>query len=79
MATWHEEMAAAVNLRKKAINGVRRWQEKKRLAEEQIEALSAQRVTEDAPLPAAAVNNDGALLDAELQPLFGITTEPVQA
>lgn len=75
MGTWHEEMAEAVALRKKAINGVLRWQGKKLEAERKIDTLSAQRQIEDAPIPAAAVNDDGALLSPDLHATFGITSE----
>lgn len=40
-ATWHDEMAEAVALRRKAMNGVARWQEKLVEAEQAIEQLSA--------------------------------------
>lgn len=76
MATWHEELAEAVKVRDKAIRGVLRWQEKKHEAEARIDALSAQRKTDDLP-PAveAPVTDYGVLIDADLNPAFGITAD----
>ena len=73
VATWHEQMAEAVNLRKKAINGVQRWQKKIHEAEEMIEQLSTKRQElEDGPVPAAVIDDT---VISEMQPLFGITTQ----
>ena len=72
MGTFHDEMAAAVNLRKKAINGVLRWQAKRQEAEARIEELSSQLQAVENGVP-AAVTEDGALISADLKPVFGIS------
>ena len=75
MATWHEEVAEAVKARDKAIRGVLRWQAKKHDAEKRIDELSILRKTDDAPVPAAALNEDVPLLTTEMHPVFGITAD----
>lgn len=73
VGTFHEELADAVKMRQKAINGVVRWQAKKAEAEARIEELSAQRqAAEEAPIPVAATE-DGALISPTLAPTFGIS------
>lgn len=73
MGTFHDQLADAVKLRQKAINGVLRWQKKKHEAEALIEQLSNQRqAAEEGPVPISA-EEEVALLDEQLKPVFGIT------
>lgn len=73
MGTFHDQLAEAVKQRQKAINGVLRWQKKKHEAEALIEQLSNHRqVAEEGPVPIAA-EEEAALLDENMKPVFGIT------
>lgn len=70
MGAFHDQLADAVRLRQKAINGVLRWQKKKQEAEALIEKLSASAAAND-----QGAEDDGALLDENMKPVFGITEE----
>lgn len=73
MSSWHEKMADAVNQRKKALNGINRWQEKLAAAEQVIEHLSAERQTPEtlSTAPATTAAQDAVLLTPDFNSVFG--------
>lgn len=75
MSSWHEDMAEAVNQRKKALSGITRWQEKLAKAEEVIEQLSAKRQAPEALSAASeATVKDAALITPDFNAVFGPTS-----
>ena len=71
MASWHEQMADAVAERKKAINGVNRWLEKRAAAEQKIEELSTLRTGAE-PVSADAASATSVTTSPSLNPIFTV-------
>jgi len=78
VSDWHEEMTAAVNRRRLAINGETRWTKKRLQAEATIARLSAQRpaTVEEQPEPEAQAAEIRSSLTADVAPIFGVSSSP---
>lgn len=73
MSSWHEEMADAVRLRQKALNGVARWQEKLAEAEAVIEQLSTERQNVVEKADSLPSPEEPQQIRSTLMPVFGVT------
>lgn len=80
MSNWHDEMAAAVNRRRLALNGVERWQKKLQDADNQILRLSAARpVPGEVPTQEQVDEQVTQAIPGTLNPVFGVSSEPINA
>lgn len=76
MSNWHDEMAAAVNKRRLALNGLRRWEQKLAAADKVILNLSAARPAPgEVPGPEQITTEVPANLPGNLSPIFGVSAE----
>ena len=76
MGAWHDEMAAAVNKRQLALNGVNRWNKKLAAADAVILQLSAARpVPGGVPAPEEIAVEVPQNVPGSLNPVFGISAE----
>lgn len=71
---WFGAMAAAVNDREKALNGLARWTKRVADAEAAIEKLTVDRETQETLPPAARLEEEVAKIPPAFQPVFGIST-----
>jgi hypothetical protein len=71
-------MADAVSQRQHAVNGILRWQDKKKAAEELIAQLSTKHQANDTQPSPQVVQEQISGLSEGLAPVFGVSQDPSQ-